>query len=150
MKPSAKDGSSSVTLLKLRDGNVELSLFVGRDSGLHVLRRPRGDRVCDANHKSNKCCGSRFLRLTDFQKLIGVNIIQSLMNTRWPDDFHLSFLRCSESKMKTLVACRSITAGGSRESRLPVHLHPGAKSIAIAARAAQRNRPASAVCRRGS
>jgi hypothetical protein len=37
MKPSANDGSSSVTLRNSADGNIELPLFVRRDSRLHML-----------------------------------------------------------------------------------------------------------------
>src|SRR5580693_1294882 len=83
--------------------------------------------------------GSRLLRLTDFQELVGVNIIQSLMNTRWPHHFYLSAFRRSEAKMKTLVICRSVAAGGGRESRLSVYFDSRAESITVAACAAQRN-----------
>src|SRR5580704_5575949 len=82
---------------------------------------------------------SRLLRLTDFQELVGVNITQSLMNTRWPHHLHLSAFRRSESKMKTLVTCGCVAAGGSRESRLSVYFDPRAESVTIAARAAQGN-----------
>ena len=88
---------------KLRDGHIELLLFVRRDSSLHVLR---GLRRESSATQTIRVIGreSRFLRLTDFQELIGVNIIQSLMNSGRPRDFHFSLFRGSESEMKALVA----------------------------------------------
>src|SRR5580704_13918755 len=83
--------------------------------------------------------GSRFLRFTDFQELVGVNTIQSLMNARWPHHLHLSAFRRSESKMKTLVACGCVAAGRSGESRLSVYFDPRTESVTVAARAAQGN-----------
>jgi len=38
----------------------------------------------------------------DFEKLIGVNLIQSLMDTRWPHDFHLGFVLSVAAKINTI------------------------------------------------
>src|ERR1700691_6505581 len=83
--------------------------------------------------------GSRLLRFANFQKLIGMNIIQGLVNPRWPDYFYLRLLRRTQPEMHPLVAGRKITASRGRESRLPIHLHARAESIPVAASAAQRN-----------
>src|ERR1700722_19385607 len=67
-----------------------------------------------------------------------MNIIQYLVSTGWPIDFHLSLLRSAQAEVKSLVAGGKITPGRSRESRLPVHLDPGSEPIPVAASTAQR------------
>src|SRR5690349_15887165 len=83
---------------------------------------------------------SRLLRFADFEELIGVNIIQCLMNARRPGDVHACYGCRSQAEMQPLVAGGKIASGGGRESSLSVHTHPSAEAIAIAARATQRNR----------
>src|ERR1700722_6283533 len=62
------------------------------------------------------------------------------MNARWPRDFYFRLIRRPQSKVQALVARRKVTACGSRESSLSVHLYAGAKSVAVAAGAAQCDR----------
>src|SRR5580704_6510643 len=62
------------------------------------------------------------------------------MNARWPRDFYFRLIRRPQSKVQALVVRRKVTACGSRESSLSVHLYAGAKSVAVAAGAAQCDR----------
>src|SRR5271156_309616 len=61
------------------------------------------------------------------------------MNARRPHNFYVGFLGGSESKMKTLVTCRSVASSGGRESRLSIYFHASTESVTVAARSAQRN-----------
>src|SRR5271166_1319813 len=61
------------------------------------------------------------------------------MNAGRPFDIDLSFIGGAQSEMQTFIARRFIASRCGGKARLAIHLHPRTQSIAVAARAPQRD-----------
>src|SRR5947207_9118614 len=83
---------------------------------------------------------SRLRRLTNFEKLIGANVVQSLTNVRGPHNVDLGGRCLSQPEMQSLVARGKITTSCRDETSLAIDSHARAETVAIAADPTQRNR----------
>ena len=77
------------------------------------------------------------LRFTDFQELIGANVVQYLPGAGRPKDLDDGFFGGAQAKVQALVVCGKVAACRRGKASLAIHSDAGAVTVAVAACSAQ-------------
>src|SRR5207302_8054567 len=83
---------------------------------------------------------SRVIQFANFEKRIGVHILQRLTGAGRPRDIDRGDFGIAQAEVETLVVRGEITSRGSGDACLSVYADTRSESVAIAACSAQRNR----------
>src|SRR5258708_14617879 len=140
-KPAAKLGSSCVTLRNSPAAMSKVFSLSGRRPASQCCAAS-GDIVCHTSQSirmvrmviiGSSSFESWPLRFADFEELVRGNVVEDLLRSRRPEDLYLGRLGAAQPEMQPFVVGGLVAARRGCETSLCIHLHAGAKTVAVTA-----------------